>query len=84
MQLDDKAKNAAKRLGDAINSAIGSSAEVVDAIEYLRSVGYEPHLQLKLEIALARTGDTSEPESFELELTAEDIRTLERMKIRFE
>ena len=83
MELDDKAKEAAKKLGDAMNSAIGSSPEVIEAIEYLRSIGYEPHLQLKLEIALARTGEDAE-NSFELELTDEDIRTLERMKIRFE
>lgn len=82
MELDDKAKAAARDLGDAINSAIGSSREVSEAIEYLRAIGYEPNLTLKLEIALAKTGDADDNE--ELELTDEDLKTLQRMKIRLD
>lgn len=83
MELNDKAKAAARDLGDAINSAIGTSRQVGEAIEYLRAIGYEPHLTLKLEIALARSdgGDTF---SEEMDLTDEDRKTLQRMKIRFD
>ncbi|MEP7213181.1 MAG: hypothetical protein ABI791_08910 [Acidobacteriota bacterium] len=82
MELDDKAKAAARDLGDAINSAIGSSREVSEAIEYLRAIGYEPNLTLKLEIALAKTEHADETE--ELDLTDEDRKTLQRMKIRLD
>ncbi|HEX8287326.1 MAG TPA: hypothetical protein VF556_04990 [Pyrinomonadaceae bacterium] len=95
MKLDDEAKQAVQNLGDSINSAIGDSAKIAEAIERLRSIGYEPHLTVRLEIALEKTDaeDDStdyvdEPaedfaESVELELTEEDLRTLQRMKIRF-
>lgn len=84
MELDDKAKSAARDLGDAVNSAIGSSRGVMDAIEYLRAIGYEPHLTLRLEIALAKSEGESTFEDFELDLSEDDVRTLQRMKIRFE
>jgi hypothetical protein len=83
MELDDKAKAAARELGDAINSAIGSSREVGEAIQYLREIGYEPNLTLKLEIALAKTEDTDDVAE-ELDLTDEDLKTLQRMKIRLD
>lgn len=71
-------------MGDAINSAIGENRSVADAIEHLRGIGYEPHLTLRLEIALERIdGRASETEEMELDLTDEDLRTLQRMKIRF-
>jgi hypothetical protein len=80
MELDDKAKAAARDLGDAINSAIASSREVGEAIEYLRAIGYEPNLTLKLEIALAKADESDG----ELDLTDEDRKTLQRMKIRLD
>jgi hypothetical protein len=96
MKLDDDAKQAVQNLGDSINSAVGASAKVAEAIEHLRRIGYEPHLTLRLEIALERTDaendsfDFADEESAEdetkgaeLELTEEDLRTLQRMKIRF-
>ena len=83
MELDDKAKAAARELGDAINSAIGSSREVGEAIEYLRAIGYEPNLTLKLEIALAKNEDPGD-ESKDIDLTDEDLKTLQRMKIRLD
>lgn len=83
MELDERAKEAARRLGDAINSAIGGSADVSEAIEYLRAIGYEPQLSVKLEIALLRSEDG--PGSLEtLELTEEDRKTLQRMRISFD
>jgi len=82
MELDDKAKSAARDLSDAVNSAISASSDVNDAREYLRDLGYELHL--KLEIALAKSDEEYSAEEFEMALTAEDLKTLERMKIRFE
>ena len=84
MELDEKAQSAARELGDAVNSAIGSSRGVIDAIDYLRTIGYEPHLTLKLEIELAKSAGESSFEDFELDLSEDDVRTLQRMKIRFE
>ncbi len=87
MRLDETAKKAVRELGDAINSAVEKSVRVADAIEHLREIGYEPHLNLKLEIGLQeitlikQTEDVLE--NFELELTDEDVRTLRRMKIKF-
>ncbi len=88
MQLDDTAKKAVRELGDAINSAVEKSERVVNAIEHLREIGYEPNLSLKLEIGLQEisfTAGQSEEfaETFDLELTDEDLRTLRRMKIKF-
>jgi hypothetical protein len=83
MELDENAKAAARELGDAINSAIGSSRAVGEAIEHLRSIGYEPNLTLKLEIALARTDESGNSDA-ELDLTDDDLKTLQRMKIRLD
>ena len=95
MKLDDDAKQAVNNLGDSINSAVCQSVRVAETIEHLRKIGYEPHLTLRLEIALERTGAEDNlfnyaaepaekfPENVELELTEEDVRTLQRMKIRF-
>ena len=52
MNLDQNAKDAVQSLSDAINSAVEKSFEVRDAIETLRTLGYEPVLTLKLEIGL--------------------------------
>ncbi len=97
MELDKEAQEAVRQLGAAINKSIEKSTDVTRAIEYLRVLGYEPNLTLKLEIALQEIGGRSvdfsriEPnenneniEDIELELTDEDLRTLRRMKIRIE
>lgn len=86
MELDHNAKQAARELGDAINKAIEKSRRVSDAIENLREIGFEPHLNLKLEIGLQQIASGSNrenTENFEIELTDEDLRTLRRMKIKF-
>ena len=90
MQLDDTAKKAVRELGDAINSAVEKSERVINAIEHLREIGYEPNLSLKLEIGLQeitlndeQADDEEFAENFDLELTDEDLRTLRRMKIKF-
>jgi hypothetical protein len=88
MELDDSAKNAARELGDAINAAVADSRGVRDAIERLREIGYEAFYTLNLKIALERIddleADEDPAENVELELTDEDLRTLQRMKIRYE
>lgn len=87
MNLDENGKEAVQRLGDAINSAIEKSDLVIDAIQRLRELGYEPNLNLRLEIGLYEIVDNSdeeESEEVELELTDEDLKTLRRMKIRLE
>ncbi len=85
MELDKDAKDAVKNLGDRINSAVEQSFAVRAAIENLRELGLEPHLTLKLEISLQEIPDDfdSYSEEIELDLTDEDVRTLQRMKIRF-
>jgi hypothetical protein len=89
MELDEHAKQAVRELGDAINSAVGESPRVSEAIERLRELGYEPNLTLKLEIGLqeieqAAEDDDSILDETTLELTDEDLKTLRSMKIRFE
>jgi hypothetical protein len=88
MELDDNAKEAAREIGNAINDAVAESEAVKDAIEHLRDLGYEAFYTLNLKIALDKIDDsmpTDEPvENIELELTDEDLRTLQRMKIKFE
>ncbi|MGI8813589.1 MAG: hypothetical protein ACR2IH_13825 [Pyrinomonadaceae bacterium] len=88
MELNDSAKAAARELGDAINSAISSSEEVAAAIVALRSLDYEPHVSVKLNVALARIdeGETDELDidAAETLLTPDDIKTLRRMKISFD
>ncbi len=86
MNLDQNAKDAVQSLSDAINSAVEKSFDVRDAIENLRELGYESVLTLKLEIGLQEIGGSREEEfaeNLELDLTDEDVRTLQRMKIRF-
>lgn len=88
MELDEDAKKAARELGNAINSAVGESFRVAEAIDRLRELGYEPNLTLKLEIGLHEMPiDIDEDrilDETELELTDEDLKTLQKMKIRFE
>ena len=86
MELDQKAKQAVRELGDAINNAVEKSSRVSDAIESLREIGFEPHLNLKLEIGLQEISlnpGSATTENFEFELSDEDLQTLRRMKIKF-
>lgn len=83
MELGQDAKKGVRELGDAINGAVEKSKRVAAAIEYLRGIGYEPNLTLKLEIGLQEINEDEDfSEEIELELTDEDLRTLRRMKIR--
>lgn len=87
MDIDDKAKEIVHEIGTAINSAVEDSSRVAEAIERLRSAGYEMELTLRLEIGL-RPNDPEEPQddvnASELDLTDDDLRTLRRMKIRID
>ena len=84
MKLDDTAKNASGELGDAINAALESSIRVKDAIDHLREIGFDPHLTLRLELSRSKSGSENTGEEVELQLSEEDLKTLQRMKIRFE
>jgi hypothetical protein len=88
MELDENAKQVVRELGDAINSAIEKSERVLEAIERLREIGYEPNLSLKLEIGLLEiereSSSDAEARDVSLKLTDEDLRTLRSMKIRLE
>ncbi|NNE99001.1 MAG: hypothetical protein HKN25_08265 [Pyrinomonadaceae bacterium] len=83
MKFNEDQKQALKELGDAINEAVEMSTSVNDAIERLREMGYEPNLNMKLEIALEEIEEARESDSDELdfEFTEDDLRTLKRMKI---
>jgi len=85
MNLDQNAKDAVQSLSEAINSAVEKSFAVRDAIETLRELGFEPVLTLKLEIGLEKMNGNADgfADDLELSLTDEDVRTLQRMKIRF-
>ena len=82
MEPGEEARSAAKHLGDAIDSAISNSEDVADAIARLRELGYEANVSLKLEIALGTPDGEAAEEDFESQLTEEDLKTLERMRIR--
>lgn len=86
MELDDIEKKAVRELGEAINASIEKSPRVAEAIEYLRELGYEPNLLIKLEIGLQEVDDFFDDfdEDVELDLTDEDVRTLRRMRINIE
>jgi hypothetical protein len=88
MELDENAKSAARELGDAINAAVAESSSVSGAISHLRDLGYEAYYTLNLKIALERIDDLDacedETADIGLELTDEDLRTLQRMKIKYE
>lgn len=85
MNLDENTKKAVQELGEAINSAIEKSPAVLSAIQHLRDIGYEPNLNLRLEIGLQEMTErfrVDEYQEIELDLTDEDLKTLHRMKIK--
>lgn len=88
LDINDEAKLIVQDLGQAINAAVERSTEVAEAIERLRDAGYEMELTLRLEIGLRPSAEDDEAngksDGAELDLTDEDLRTLRRMKIRFD
>ena len=86
MELDDYAKQLAEEVGTAINESVQESRSVAAAIERLREAGYEMELTLRLEIGLRAQHGERAPgaSSGSLELTDEDVRILQAMKIKIE
>lgn len=89
MELSEDSKQIVRDFCSAINSAVERSSEVAEAIARLREAGYEMELTLRLDIGLREhsTGETifdplAEPAA--LDLTEDDRRTLQRMKIRID
>lgn len=86
MELDDYVKQLAEEVGTAINDSVQESSSVAAAIERLREAGFEMELTLRLEIGLRpqHGPDEQSKSSGSLELTDEDVRILQAMKIKFE
>jgi hypothetical protein len=86
LELDDYVKQLAEQVGTAINESVQESSSVAAAIERLREAGFDMELTLKLEIGLRpQPGDQEKSESADsLELTDEDVRILQAMKIKLD
>ncbi len=87
MELDEEGQELVKELGASINEAVEKSPRVMDAIDSLRSAGYVMDLTIRLEIALQKHLEEKpkyDEDDVQLDLTAEDLRTLRQMKIRID
>jgi hypothetical protein len=86
MEMDDETKQLAEEVGTAINESVQQSPAVAAAIERLREAGFEMELTLRLEIGLRpqREGELDGESSGSLELTDEDMRVLQAMKIKID
>ena len=86
LEIDDDAKEIVREIGTAINESVENSSKVAEAIERLRDAGYEMELTLRLEIGLRPHAgeEASENGDATLDLTAEDVQVLQRMKIRID
>ena len=84
--MDDETKQLAEEVGTAINEAVQQSPTVAAAIEGLREAGFEMELTLRLEIGLRprHEGESDSESSGSLELTDDDMRVLQAMKIKIE
>jgi hypothetical protein len=84
--MNDDTKQLAEEVGTAINEAVQQSPTVAAAIERLREAGFEMELTLRLEIGLRaqRDGESDGESSGSLELTDEDMRVLQAMKIKID
>jgi hypothetical protein len=86
LELDDYVKQLAEQVGTAINESVQESSSVAAAIERLREAGFDMELTLKLEIGLRpQHGEREKSESPDsLDLTDEDVRILQAMKIKID
>ena len=84
--MDDYTKKLAEEVGTAINDSVQQSPRVAAAIERLREAGFEMELTLRLEIGLRpqHERDSGSENAGSLELTDEDVRVLQAMKIKIE
>ena len=86
MEMDEHTKKLAEEVGTAINESVQQSTGVAAAIERLRQAGFEMELTLRLEIGLRAQSDeeSNSQTAGSLELTDEDLRVLQAMKIKIE
>lgn len=86
MEMDDDTKQLAEEVGTAINESVQQSPAVAAAIERLREAGFEMELTLRLEIGLRphHESESDSESSGSLELTDEDMRVLQAMKIKID
>src|ERR1041385_5528711 len=85
LEIDDDAKEIVREIGTAINDSVENSPKVAEAIERLRDAGYEMELTLRLEIGLRPHPEMDDGDiETVLDLTDEDVRVLQRMKIRID
>ena len=86
MEMDDHTKQLAEEVGTAINESVQQSASVAAAIERLREAGFEMELTLRLEIGLRpqHDGESDSKDGGMLDLTDEDLRVLQAMKIKID
>lgn len=92
MQIDDRLKGLLKELGDAINVALSQSVEINDAIQNVRNAGYEVVLALEATIGFNKNGNEelpapegeSAPGKGKLEVTSQDLKWLQSLKISVE
>lgn len=86
MEMDEETKKLAEEVGTAINDSVQQSPTVAAAIERLREAGFEMELTLRLEIGLRPQSDeeSNGDRSGSLELTDEDLRILQAMKIKID
>jgi hypothetical protein len=84
--MDEHTKKLAAEVGTAINESVQQSPAVAAAIERLREAGFEMELTLRLEIGLRsqREEGSNTESSGSLELTDEDVRVLQAMKIKID
>lgn len=84
--MDDQTKKLTEEVGTAINESVQRSPTVAAAIERLREAGFEMELTLRLEIGLRpqRENESSPERPGSLELTDEDLRVLQAMKIKID
>lgn len=84
--MDEYTKKLTEEVGTAINESVQQSPAVAAAIERLREAGFEMELTLRLEIGLRpqREEEPSAEGSGSLELTDEDLRVLQAMKIKID
>jgi hypothetical protein len=86
LEMDEQTKKLAEEIGTAINESVQQSPTVAAAIERLREAGFEMELTLRLEIGLRPQpdGESNGESSGSLELTDEDLRILQAMKIKID
>jgi len=94
MQLDDNLKQLMKELGAAINDALSESEEISEAIQNVRSAGYDVFLVLEATIGFNKRSKTDQGEEttagglksgeMKLKVTAQDLKFLRSLKISVE